>query len=94
MPSISNIVAAMAFTAGIAQAIPQYQNISSSAAPVASASMTASSSAAGSSRTSSAAGGMATLPALAEDAYCPKLNGGLVGNYLIECGYEVSFYMI
>lgn len=84
MPSISNIVAAMAFTAGIAQAIPQYQNVSSSAAPVASASKNASSSA-GSSKTSSAAGGMATLPALAESAYCPTLNGGLVGNYLIEC---------
>lgn len=84
MPSISNIVAAMAFTAGIAQAIPQYQNVSSSAAPVASASKNSSSSA-GSSKTSSAAGGMATLPALAESAYCPTLNGGLVGNYLIEC---------
>ncbi|KAI4753304.1 hypothetical protein E4T52_02354 [Aureobasidium sp. EXF-3400] len=85
MPSFSNIVAAMAFTAGIAQAIPQYQNVSSSAAPIASASKNASSSA-GSSKTSSAAGGMATLPALAEAAFCPKLNGGLVGNYLIECG--------
>jgi hypothetical protein len=83
MPSFSNIVAAMAFTAGIAQAIPQYQNISSSAAPVASASKNASSSAG--SKTSSAAGGMATLPALAESAFCPKLNGALVGNYLIEC---------
>ncbi|KAI4720796.1 hypothetical protein E4T48_02915 [Aureobasidium sp. EXF-10727] len=84
MPSISNIVAAMAFTAGIAQAIPQYQNVSSSAAPVASASKNASSSA-GASKTSSATG-MATLPALAESAYCPKLNGALVGDYLIECG--------
>jgi hypothetical protein len=84
MPSFSNIVAAMAFTAGIAQAIPQYQNISSSAAPVASHSKNASSSA-GSSKTSSAAGGMATLPALAESAFCPKLNGALVGPFLIEC---------
>ncbi|CAD0095063.1 unnamed protein product [Aureobasidium vineae] len=71
MPSISNIVAAMAFTAGIAQAIPstRTKNASSSA---------------GASKTSSAAG-MATLPALAESAYCPGLNGALVGDYLIEC---------
>ncbi|KAI5201631.1 hypothetical protein E4T39_05147 [Aureobasidium subglaciale] len=83
MPSISNIVAAMAF-AGTALAIPQYQNVSSSAAPVVSSS-SANSSSAGSSRTSSAAGGLATLPALAESAYCPGLNGALVGDYLIQC---------
>ncbi|KAH0148547.1 hypothetical protein KCU67_g11401, partial [Aureobasidium melanogenum] len=29
---------------------------------------------------------MATLPALAESAFCPKLNGALVGDFLIECG--------
>ncbi|KAI5257172.1 hypothetical protein E4T42_01282 [Aureobasidium subglaciale] len=84
MPSISNIVAAMAF-AGTALAIPQYQNVSSSAAPVVSSSSSANSTSAGSSRTSSAAGGMATLPALAESAYCPGLNGALVGDYLIQC---------
>ncbi|KAH0372143.1 hypothetical protein KCU65_g1307, partial [Aureobasidium melanogenum] len=84
MPSISNIVAAMAFTAGMASAIPQYQNVSSSAAPVASASKNSSSSASAS-KTSSASG-MATLPALAESAFCPKLNGALVGDFLIECG--------
>ncbi|KAG9571004.1 hypothetical protein KCU71_g774, partial [Aureobasidium melanogenum] len=83
MPSISNIVAAMAFTAGMASAIPQYQNVSMSA-PVASASKNASSSA-HASKTSSASG-MATLPALAESAFCPKLNGALVGDFLIECG--------
>ncbi|KAG9823849.1 hypothetical protein KCU63_g16740, partial [Aureobasidium melanogenum] len=83
MPSISNIVAAMAFTAGMASAIPQYQNVSMSA-PVASASKNASSSASAS-KTSSASG-MATLPALAESAFCPKLNGALVGDFLIECG--------
>jgi len=90
MPSFTNIVAAMAFSAGIAQAIPQYQNISTSAAPIASASATKNaSSSAGSSAnatsTSSAAGGMATLPALTESTFCPGLNGALVGNYLIEC---------
>lgn len=84
MPSISNIVAAMAFTAGMASAIPQYQNVSSSAVPVASASKNSSSSASAS-KTSSASG-MATLPALAESAFCPKLNGALVGDFLIECG--------
>ncbi|KAK6008032.1 hypothetical protein QM012_004846 [Aureobasidium pullulans] len=84
MPSISNIVAAMAFTAGMASAIPQYQNVSSSAVPVASASKNSSSSA-NASKTSSASG-MATLPALAESAFCPKLNGALVGDFLIECG--------
>ncbi|KAH0350126.1 hypothetical protein KCU81_g2734, partial [Aureobasidium melanogenum] len=83
MPSISNIVAAMAFTAGMASAIPQYQNVSSSA-PIASASKNSSSSASAS-KTSSASG-MATLPALAESAFCPKLNGALVGDFLIECG--------
>ena len=82
MPSFNNIVAAMAFTAGIAQAIPQYQNVSSSAAPSVKTNATSSGAA---SRTSSA-GGMATLPALAESAYCPGLNGALVGDYLIQCG--------
>jgi hypothetical protein len=88
MPSFTNIVAAMAFSAGIAQAIPQYQNVSSSAAPIATASKNASSSAGSSANatsTSSAAGGMATLPALTESTFCPGLNGALVGNYLIEC---------
>ncbi|THY61900.1 hypothetical protein D6C99_01081 [Aureobasidium pullulans] len=82
MPSFNNIVAAMAFSAGIAQAIPQYQNVSSSAAPSVKTNATSSGAA---SRTSSA-GGMATLPALAESAYCPGLNGALVGDYLIQCG--------
>jgi hypothetical protein len=82
MPSFNNIVAAMAFSAGIAQAIPQYQNVSSSAAPAVKTNATSSGAA---SRTSST-GGMATLPALAESAYCPGLNGALVGDYLIQCG--------
>ncbi|CAD0088497.1 unnamed protein product [Aureobasidium mustum] len=86
MPSISNIVAAMAFTAGMASAIPQYQNVSMSAAPSASASASKNSSSSASASKTSSAGGMATLPALAESAFCPGLNGALVGDFLIECG--------
>ncbi|CAD0108708.1 unnamed protein product [Aureobasidium uvarum] len=67
MPSISNIVAAMAFTAGIAQAIPQYQNLLCRCFQ------------------DLVCRWHGYSPALAESAYCPGLNGALVGDYLIEC---------
>lgn len=85
MPSFTAISAAaiLAFS-GMASAIPQYNfaNGTSSAVPAGSSGSARPSGSVGS---GAASGSNSTVPALAESAYCPGLNGQLVGNYLIEC---------